>query len=161
MYLLQSAFVTSSTQTPGVSSLQKSARTRFALVRSREFLAEVYPHAAMVALGDLPKTIKYKRGSVAAKRVGLNTLRSHLTVLRRAEPPLLRTGVLQELLSADLNELVGQNLKKYEDRLDAVFCAYLACYFWYWGWERNELFGDTESGYILNPKLKASGEFER
>lgn len=128
--------------------------------RSGRIMAEVYPHAAMVALWDLPKTIKYKRGSVAAKRVGLNTLRSHLTILRKAEPPLLRTGVLQELLSADLNELVGQNLKDYEDRLDALFCAYLACYFWYWGWERNELFGDTESGYILNPKLKASGEFE-
>lgn len=41
-----------------------------------------------------------------------------------------------------------------------MFCAYLACYLWYWGWERNELIGDTESGYILNPKLKARGEFE-
>ena len=132
------------------------ARTK----QSGRIMAEVYPHAAMVALWDLPKTIKYKRGSVAAKRVGLNTLRSHLTILRKAEPPLLRTGVSQELLSTDLDELVGQSLKNYEDRLDALFCAYLACYFWYWGWERNELFGDIESGYILNPKLKSCGEFE-
>lgn len=132
------------------------ARTK----QSGRIMAEVYPHAAMVALWDLPKTIKYKRGSVAAKRVGLNTLRSHLTILRKAEPPLLRTGVSQELLSTDLDGLVGQSLKNYEDRLDALFCAYLACYFWYWGWERNELFGDTESGYILNPRLKSCGEFE-
>ncbi len=52
----------------------------------------------------------------------------------------------------DLNELVGQRLKNYEDWLDALFCAYLAYYFWHWRWERNELFGDIESGYILNPK---------
>jgi len=60
--------------------------------------------------------------------------------------------VLQEVLAVDLNELIGQRLKNFEDWLDALFCAYLAYYFWYWGWERNELFGDIESGYILNPK---------
>jgi predicted RNase H-like nuclease len=76
--------------------------------QSGRIMAEVYPHAAMVALWDLPKIIKYKRGSVAAKRVGLNMLRNHLTVLHKAEPPLIHTSVLQELLSADLNELVGQ-----------------------------------------------------
>lgn len=118
-------------------------------------MAEVYPHAAMVALWALPKIIKYKKGSVTAKRLGLHTLRTHLTGLHKAEPPLLRTGVLQELLAVDLNGLVGQRLKNYEDWLDALFCAYLAYYFWYWGWERNELFGNIESGYILNPKLQS------
>jgi len=121
--------------------------------QSGRIMAEVYPHAAMVALWDLPKTIKYKKGSVSAKRVGLSTLRSHLTTLSKTVPPLLWSGVLQEVLSTDLNELVGQSLKNHEDQLDAVFCAYLAYYFWYWGWERNELFGNTQLGYILNPKL--------
>lgn len=78
---------------------------------------------------------------MTAKRLGLHTPRTHLTALHKAEPRLLRTGVLKELLAADLNELVGQRLKNYEDWLDALFCAYLAYYFWYWGWERNELFG--------------------
>jgi predicted RNase H-like nuclease len=133
------------------------ARTK----QSGRIVAEVYPHAAMVALWDLPKTIKYKRGALGAKRVGLSMLRSHLTTLGKTEPPLLRSGVLQEVLSTDLNELVGQSLKNHEDRLDAMFCAYLAYYFWYWGWERNEIFGNTTSGYILNPKLTASEEFER
>jgi len=85
--------------------------------QSGRIMAEVYPHAAMVALCDLPRTIKYKRGSAAAKRVGLNTLRNHLMVLHKAEPPLIRSGVLQELLSADLDELVGQSLKNYEDNV--------------------------------------------
>ncbi len=116
-------------------------------------MAEVYPHAAMVALWNLPKTIKYKRGSVPENRIGLNTLRTHLSCLSKAEPPLRRATVLTELLSTELTQLSGRKLKDYEDQLDALFCAYLAYYFWYWGWERNELFGDLESGYILNPKL--------
>jgi predicted RNase H-like nuclease len=106
-------------------------------------IAEVYPHAAMVALWDLPKTIKYKKGPVDERRAGLEVLRTHLRQLKTAEPPLLRSGVLSEELAVDLNRLSGNNLKNYEDRLDALFCAYLAFYFWYWGWERNELFGDV------------------
>ena len=117
-------------------------------------MAEVYPHAAMVALWDLPKTIKYKRGSVAENRMGLNTLRAYLSRLRKAEPPLRRGPVLSGLLTAELNQLGGRKLKDYEDQLDALFCAYLAYYFWYWRWERNEVFGDLESGYILNPTLR-------
>jgi cytidine deaminase len=60
---------------------------------------------------------------------------------------------LSELLTAELNQLSGRRIKDYEDKLDGLFCAYLAYYFWYWGWERNEVFGDLKSGYILNPKL--------
>src|SRR6185312_2607435 len=118
-------------------------------------MAEVYPHAGMVALWDLPKTIKYKRG--AAKRSGLQELRTRLASLYKAEPALLRTGVLKELLSLNLDDSGAIRLKDHEDRLDALFCAYLAYYFWYWGWERNEMFGDVQTGYILNPMLHKSG----
>lgn len=118
-------------------------------------MAEVYPHAAMVALWNLPKTIKYKKGSVAENRMGLNTLRTHLSRLSKAEPPLRRNTVLSELLSVELGQLSGRKLKDHEDQLDALFCAYLAYYFWYWGWKRNEVFGDLESGYILNPTLQS------
>ena len=64
-----------------------------------------------------------------------------------------QTELLRKLLSTDLSELAGHALKNYEDSIDAVFCAYLAFYFWYWGGERNELFGDARSGYILHPKM--------
>jgi len=116
-------------------------------------MAEVYPHAAMVALWNLPKTLKYKKGSVPQKRLGLSTLRSHLSLLSQAEPPLHRTSLLSQLFAVELNQLGGRTLKDHEDQLDALFCAYLAYYFWYWGWERNEVFGNLKSGYILNPKL--------
>jgi predicted RNase H-like nuclease/cytidine deaminase len=120
-------------------------------------IAEVFLHAAMVALWNLPKTIKYKKGSIDERRVGLEVLRTHLRQLKIAEPPLLRSGALADELAVDLDRLSGNNLKNYEDRLDALFCAYLAFYFWYWNWERNELFGDVQSGYILNPKLHPTG----
>lgn len=67
------------------------------------------------------------------------------------------SGAADELLQKDLRLLRGKDLKDYEDMLDAFFCAYLGFYFWCWGWERNELFGDTESGYILNPHRQEKG----
>jgi predicted RNase H-like nuclease/cytidine deaminase len=126
-------------------------------------MAEVYPHAAMVALWNLPKVIKYKEGTKANKLIGLRVLLTHLAQLKNAEPPLLKSGVLAELSQTDLDGLAGEKLKVYEGQLDAVFCAYLAYYFWYWGWERNELFGDLSTGYIMNPKvshLNKTGSFE-
>ena len=120
-------------------------------------MAEVYPHAGMVALWDLPKTIKYKRGSAILKRSGLHEFRTRLASLYQAEPPLLRTGILKELLNVNLDDSGATRLKVHEDRLDALFCAYLAYYFWYWGWERNKVFGDLQTGYILNPVLHKGG----
>ncbi len=120
-----------------------------------KLVAEVYPHAAMVALWDLPTVMKYKKGSVAQRRLGLETMRHQLRGLRRSEPAIERSAVFSELLSKDLTQLRGQHLKNHEDLLDAVFCAYLAYYFWYCRDEKVEIFGDTADGYILNPKLQS------
>ena len=44
-----------------------------------QIIAEVYPHPAMVALFDLPKTIKYKpKWGVSQQRIGLEILRGYL-----------------------------------------------------------------------------------
>ena len=115
-------------------------------------VAEVYPHAAMVELFKLEKIIKYKKGLVSAKRVGLEELRGRLAGLTKAEPRIIMSDILNALLTISLEGLAGRALKNYEDILDALFCSYLAYYYWYWGWERNRLFGDIEAGYILNPK---------
>ncbi len=48
--------------------------------------------------------------------------------------------------------LRGKTLKRYEDTLDAIFCAYLAWHCWRWGEERNEMFGTMAEGYIVVPK---------
>ena len=114
-------------------------------------IAEVYTHAGMVALWDLPKTIKYKKGTVEQRLKGLETLRTKLAELTKASPALLPSAQLDDLLFADLNQLRGRKRKEHEDQLDALFCAYLGFYFWYWRGERTHLFGDSERGYILNP----------
>ncbi len=76
-----------------------------------------------------------------------------MNALAQGEPALIPTDSLRAFLETDLNQLAGQGLKGYEDKLDALFCAYLALYFWRWGWDRNELFGTADVGYILNPQL--------
>jgi predicted RNase H-like nuclease/cytidine deaminase len=121
---------------------------------SGKLVAEVYPHAAMVALWDLPKVIKYKKGSLPLKRAGLEILTNYIRRLHESEPQLLSNGLIRDVLGRDLNGLGGDALKRYEDQLDAIFCAYQAYYFWYWGWERNEIFGTLAGGYILNPTLQ-------
>lgn len=123
----------------------------------KRVLLEVYPHAAMVALFDLPKIIKYKKGTVMQKRKGLRLLTRHMWRLRNAAPALHTNHALEELLTRDCERLRGVRLKMYEDMLDAVFCAYLAYYFWFWALKRNEVFGNAEQGYIVNPTLLAGG----
>ena len=121
-------------------------------------IAEVYPHAAMVALFDLQKTIKYKqKWGVVQQRTGLEIVRSYLSDLACAEPPLLHNEQLSRLLATDLMGLRGRALKEYEDTLDALVCAYIAYFFWRWLWDKNEVFGDVDGGYILNPVLVEGG----
>ncbi|WP_293908966.1 DUF429 domain-containing protein [Deinococcus sp.] len=114
-------------------------------------MIEVYPHAAMVALFGLSRTLKYK-----AKRQGRDALESawaeyhaHLAALERAEPPL--TG-LETLLATDPPKLRGVALKNHEDETDAVICAYVALYAHAWP-QRTEVFGTVAQGYILTPTL--------
>jgi predicted RNase H-like nuclease len=47
--------------------------------RTGRILMEVYPHAAMVALFNLPKILKYKKGKLAQRRVGLRSLQTLLS----------------------------------------------------------------------------------
>ena len=67
---------------------------------------------SMVALFDLQKTIKYKqKWGVDQQRTGLVILRSYLSALACAEPPLLHNEQLSRWLATDLMELRGRALK--------------------------------------------------
>jgi len=119
---------------------------------------EVYPHPAHVVLFRRTKIIKYKKPPVASRRRGLSEFRQNIKIhLSTSDPPLIINSALSAFLEEPLEELRGTALKQYEDVLDATFCAYLAAYFWAWSYSRNEMIGDLESGYIINPlpKLKA------
>jgi predicted RNase H-like nuclease len=119
--------------------------------RSGRWLFEVYPHPAQVTLFDLPRILKYKKGRVAERRAGLRQLQCYLREALAGAVPPLRTAGSEPLLDQDVEALRGQALKHYEDLLDAYFCAYLALFYWRWGGERNEMIGDMQSGYIINP----------
>lgn len=108
------------------------------------FQIEVHPHAATISLFALPRIVKYKRGRRAerAKELGRlrDLLRSRLPLLQ----PALRLPQLPPIPEAG-------PLKPVEDQIDAVLCAYIAAHWWFWGKERNWVFGSTAEGYIVVP----------
>lgn len=113
---------------------------------------EVYPHPAHLVLFKRSRIIKYKKGSVSSRKKGLHEFRESIRCfLFQATPPLLPSPQLLSLLERLLDDLNGQAVKHYEDTIDAIFCAYFAAYFWTWSYERNEMIGNSDTGYIINP----------
>ncbi len=80
-------------------------------------------------------------------------LREHLRTLAKGSRGLIGSPTLTELLDRDPAGLAGKALKRYEDTLDAIFCAYLAWHCWRWSEQRNEMFGTMAEGYIVVPKV--------
>jgi predicted RNase H-like nuclease len=123
-----------------------------AAMRRREagrFQIEVHPHAAAVSLFGLDRIVKYKRGTRAAKAGGLRQLRR----LMLSRLPLLDPALSLRLPSVPRTG----STKPVEDRIDAVFCAYIAAYWWFWAGGRNRLYGGEAEGYIVVPRLTRSG----
>ena len=107
------------------------------------FQIEVHPHAATITLFGLDRIVKYKRGTRAERARGLNRLRSLA---------LARLPVLDPPLTARLPAVPPTgNLKPIEDRIDAVLCAYIAAHWWFWGRQRNTVYGSEAGGYIVIP----------
>lgn len=118
--------------------------------RSNErLICEIYPHPAHVSLFGLEKTLKYKRNRVVERRQELLRYRQHLRELRKAKPPLKKTKAL--LVRTEIDTLRGQQLKAYEDMLDALTCAYIAYYLWWHGPQRARTYGTLADGHIIVP----------
>ena len=114
-------------------------------------MLEVYPHPAMVTLFGLNQILKYKPRPGRTYEMRWAEFRRYQTLLRAladGEPPLL---LPTEITGRQVEGLGRQALKRYEDLLDAVFCAYIALYCWFWGLARCRAFGDLENGYIIVP----------
>lgn len=122
--------------------------------RGGKWFFEVYPHPAQVVLFNLARIIKYKKGRVASRRIELKRLRDYLRHRMSTADPRLTPGDRgAALLQRDIDLLKGRSLKHYEDILDSYFCAYLALFLWRWGKEKNEVFGNRETGYIIVPSV--------
>ena len=116
---------------------------------------ETYPHAAMVELFGLNRTIKYKKGRVDSKREGLARLTDLLrTRLPTLDLPLPLSPGLALMLAAAPTAMIGAALKAYEDRVDALVCAYLAAHLWRWGGVRNWALGPPGAGTVILPAIR-------
>lgn len=107
---------------------------------------EVFPHAAIVRLFQFEQRLRYKKGSAAERSALLAVLRERIASLRGAEPPLITPAL------PVVEGVKGRARKDAEDQLDAILCAYIGAHYWWWGAERNDVFGDAESGYLVVPR---------
>ena len=102
---------------------------------------ETYPHIAMVELFHLHKSVKYKSGWVdnhypteerfdrqlEGQQRLIAHIREHLCS-SDACPRLLPSGKLDELLSLPTSSRSRADLKRCEDQLDGLVCAYTAAW---------------------------------
>jgi predicted RNase H-like nuclease len=120
---------------------------------------EVYPHPATVVLFRLARTLKYK----AKPGRSLERLRSELLLLMDGIEKLAHAAVpLRVQGHGDWTELRRQvvaaqrksDLRRAEDPVDAVVCAYVALYAQRCP-DRVTIYGDLATGYIVTPSLPA------
>jgi predicted RNase H-like nuclease len=116
---------------------------------------EVYPHPALVALFDLPRVIQYKAKpgrDLEHLRSEMQRLIDGLESLADASPPLLLKDNpdWQHIRTAVRNATRKVDLKRVEDAIDGVVCAYIAAYATAQP-DRVRVLGDGLTGYILTP----------
>jgi predicted RNase H-like nuclease len=104
---------------------------------------EIHPHAATVSLFGLDRIVKYKRGTRDEKARELRRLRT----LMMKRLPALDPSLTLRLPSVPATG----NTKPVEDKIDAVLAAYIGAHWWYWGKQRNRVYGSEEEGYIVVP----------
>jgi predicted RNase H-like nuclease/ppGpp synthetase/RelA/SpoT-type nucleotidyltranferase len=120
---------------------------------------EVYPHPATVALFGLGRTLKDKDRTgrpVAQLRSELTRLMRLLEGLGSARTPLHLTDNpdWDALVAAVAGAERKSELRRVEDQVDAVVCAYVAL-FAVREPEATTTYGDFETGYIVTPALPA------
>ena len=93
-------------------------------------VVETYPHPGHIELFSLSRILKYKKGRVDEKKVGLRQYVTHLRTLDDRDPSLETSSV--PFLSTNISFLRGSSLKRQEDLLDATFCAYMAAHLWHY-----------------------------
>ena len=110
---------------------------------------EVYPHPATVVLFGLSKTLKYKQKpgrDLAFLRAEL------LTLMTYVEQVVPSTGAWQTLRAQVEGASRKVDLRRVEDQVDAVVCAYVALFAERWP-DRTRVYGDFEHGYIVTPAI--------
>jgi len=131
---------------------RKGFRVGWETLAGGRWVAEVYPHPAMVRMFGLPRIIKYKKGSVAERRKEFQRLQGLMRKLMKRRFPGLK-------LNQETRSLLRQKWSKpVEDRTDALFCAVIGMWHWMYRGKRSEIIGDLKTGFILLPEEGAARE---
>lgn len=101
---------------------------------------EVYPHAAMVKLWGLPRILEYKARKGRGIAYRREQMQEYIRLLSRLPAPHLH---LPDWLTE-----IPATLKPFEDKVDALFCAWLSARAWSAG---GEVLGDLTTGSIWLP----------
>jgi predicted RNase H-like nuclease len=121
--------------------------TGWEIAPSQWMAAEVYPHPAMVRLFEIPRIVKYKRGTVAERRKEFARLQDLLsTLLEHRFPYLTLSEEARSLLQSPWS-------KRVEDLTDAFFCALIGLWHWKHHGKKSEILGNKRTGFILLPHL--------
>lgn len=112
---------------------------------------EVYPHPATIVLFGLPKILRYK----AKPGRDLDLLRAELLTLMSYVEGVVTTDETWAGLRAQVENATRKTeLRRVEDQVDAVLCAYLAHYVEHRP-DQVTHYGDAETGVIVTPSLGA------
>jgi predicted RNase H-like nuclease len=114
---------------------------------------EVYPHSAAVAVFDLDRVLKYKARkarTLDARKEALGRLVELIAGLatRSGLPPLTTSGRCSELRAEIAAATTGAALRRLEDPIDAILCAYVGLLFLA---GRTWTIGDRATGAIVTP----------
>jgi predicted RNase H-like nuclease len=115
------------------------------------YVCEVFPHPAHVTLFGLARTLKYKRkpGRTEIQRLAeFARYQALLAGLAHADPPL---AGLEPFTQLDAAALPRAAVRRLEEILDAITCAYVGWYGWWHGSERQIVYGSVGEGHILVP----------
>ena len=90
---------------------------------------------------------------MAYRREQFKVYQQHLRALLRGRwPAMLQLADVAEMLDPIAAEARGQALKKLEDMLDALTCAYIARHAFLRGEGGIEIFGDFRTGAVAVPR---------
>ncbi len=119
---------------------------------ARRQVMEVFPHPAHIVLFGLTKTLKYKAKPGRTYEMRWEVFAEYSRLLRalQARDPPLRLP--SNWPPRAVSGVTGGALKRLEDSMDALTCAYIVYYYWWHGQSSGEVIGDMTDGYIVVPR---------
>lgn len=115
-------------------------------------MMEVFPHPAHIVLFGLTRTLKYKAKpgrDYESRWAAMNKYGRLLRGLADFDPPL---DLPPNWPPADVTGTIGGALKRLEDGMDALTCAYIVLWYWRHGAAGAEVLGDLTQGDVVIPR---------